>query len=581
MLRDIVPEPWKKASRGGYMFSRNRQQTFSEELAGTTPNATWDRDLARLASATYRPDDQMGELPQGWRQLKPSEYPEGIVDREEQATPGNTPLNHSSKFRACLFKHDSGRHVMAFRGTKTTSWSKAESACQFVTSWANDLAVNVGQSVGLDTKQYELALNAARNANATLGGNIVFTGHSLGGGLAAAASVYTGNSAVTFNPAGVHDRTIEQATRIPNEARATAARGTIRTFIVEGDGLDGVQQSLKSFGIPSAPGAENRLDHPRLTAHDGKGRYLHGLEATISAMDNDMEGRFHNPSWTGEMWRSLARSQSGGSHERREQMEAIHQFAYDTRHTLSTEQAATRAVASMAHGEHRIRHPGEKLADHRVAPQVHFARPEGLEAEKTRDSVKQYALGQIGESSQDAQRHHIRHDSELAAVFARTGRSPEQEMASSRLQNTRWDRSPQDAHPEQMRSWEHRAPFTEPSIGQARGFSQQSSRSESPQSDFDARRPARSSDRASGATGLGLHLATGPQAEPRMRTTSAYSTYTEVSTDTAPTSPQRSQPAPSAPSEHAALTELQELERAERRNAVQRRPSNGHGSRKR
>jgi hypothetical protein len=40
------------------------------------------------------------------------------------------------------------------------------------------------------------------------GGNIHFTGHSLGGGIASAAAIWTGGSATVFNAAGVHANTL-------------------------------------------------------------------------------------------------------------------------------------------------------------------------------------------------------------------------------------------------------------------------------------------------------------------------------------------------------------------------------------
>ena len=48
----------------------------------------------------------------------------------------------------------------------------------------------------------------AREYHASTGGNIHFTGHSLGGGIASVAAIWTGGSATVFNAAGVHANTL-------------------------------------------------------------------------------------------------------------------------------------------------------------------------------------------------------------------------------------------------------------------------------------------------------------------------------------------------------------------------------------
>lgn len=58
--------------------------------------------------------------------------------------------------------------------------------------------------IGNETKQYDEFTNKAYNfSNQHENKEITFVGHSLGGGLAAAAALKTGNSAITFNPAAL------------------------------------------------------------------------------------------------------------------------------------------------------------------------------------------------------------------------------------------------------------------------------------------------------------------------------------------------------------------------------------------
>lgn len=48
----------------------------------------------------------------------------------------------------------------------------------------------------------------ARQYYDSAGGNIYFTGHSLGGGIVSAAAIWTGGNATVFNAAGVHVSTL-------------------------------------------------------------------------------------------------------------------------------------------------------------------------------------------------------------------------------------------------------------------------------------------------------------------------------------------------------------------------------------
>ena len=62
--------------------------------------------------------------------------------------------------------------------------------------------------VTLGAPQYNVAIDNARKlSNELKDSELTFVGHSLRGGLAAAASMATGKAAITFNRASVSDRT--------------------------------------------------------------------------------------------------------------------------------------------------------------------------------------------------------------------------------------------------------------------------------------------------------------------------------------------------------------------------------------
>ena len=67
---------------------------------------------------------------------------------------------------------------------------------------SRDSASNALQLLGI-SKQYQESTDNAKALVALFGGAISFAGHSLGGGLAEANAIATGDSAVTFNAAGL------------------------------------------------------------------------------------------------------------------------------------------------------------------------------------------------------------------------------------------------------------------------------------------------------------------------------------------------------------------------------------------
>lgn len=68
-------------------------------------------------------------------------------------------------------------------------------------------AANLSQGVGLESAQYSAGIDLAVSVSSQYG-NVSFTGHSLGGGIAAASAAVTGNSATVFNSTAVHANTV-------------------------------------------------------------------------------------------------------------------------------------------------------------------------------------------------------------------------------------------------------------------------------------------------------------------------------------------------------------------------------------
>ena len=132
-------------------------------------------------------------------------------------------------FQAALFRGSDGTYYLAFRGTEGTPWS---------TEGEKDWAANTEQGQGQRTSQYEQATKLAQRVQDRivnrLGGKLILTGHSLGGGLAAAAAHATGSDAELFNPAWL---------TLPY---SSGVAGVIRSHVIIGDPLNVIRRYLNA-----------------------------------------------------------------------------------------------------------------------------------------------------------------------------------------------------------------------------------------------------------------------------------------------------------------------------------------------
>ena len=131
--------------------------------------------------------------PPNWTQLSaPSrrdQLPEALKDA--------TFEDPNTGFRAMLYRSkDEQEIVVVYRGVRRTNILQDSQTC-------------LSQGLGFGAAIYRQAIELALAVVEVYGGKVIFTGHSMGGGLAASASIVANRPAVTFNSAGVHPATLE------------------------------------------------------------------------------------------------------------------------------------------------------------------------------------------------------------------------------------------------------------------------------------------------------------------------------------------------------------------------------------
>jgi len=100
----------------------------------------------------------------------------------------------SAGFKATLYKNSkTGEVVLAFKGTENLK----------------DWQQNITQGLGKNSTHYEKAKMLAARLKLVYQ-KLEFTGHSLGGGMASAASIVSKQKATVFNAAAVHPNTVSK-----------------------------------------------------------------------------------------------------------------------------------------------------------------------------------------------------------------------------------------------------------------------------------------------------------------------------------------------------------------------------------
>lgn len=265
-----APRSAADAKAGRWQCRKGQIAAAQEQGAAMAPGAERDKlvaaterfernnvavEHARLADNTYHPQDG---APPGWNNI--SNDPEALskygLKESDLTKPG-------SDFRAQVYEPDPQvfgqdmKPTVAFKGTQSGQ------------DWSNNLAQGLNQHSDYYENAVRIGTELERN-----GANVDIAGHSLGGGLASAASRASGLPADTFNAAGLHPETVGRYGGTPQ----TPATENIQAYRVAGEVLTGVQEQ-GALGTLAGAGIGGLLGGPIGAAAGALAKV--GLSATM------------------------------------------------------------------------------------------------------------------------------------------------------------------------------------------------------------------------------------------------------------------------------------------------------------
>ncbi|SHT00455.1 Extracellular phospholipase A1 precursor [Mycobacteroides abscessus subsp. abscessus] len=197
------------------------------------PNSNNALTMAQMVQHVYDPSQA---LPPGWSQIGSTQV--------EQLT-GINPDTVASGLHVGVFTDGNGHYVSAFAGAQNQI----------------DQAVVVVEETGGNPAQYQDAVQVVAGLVQHFGAeNVAATGHSMGGGEAAAGALQNGTSAITFEAQGLSPGYLQSAGINPDAAFAQAANGQIQHYFTQGEFATLLQREIPFVnGLPNAPGLNYAL----------------------------------------------------------------------------------------------------------------------------------------------------------------------------------------------------------------------------------------------------------------------------------------------------------------------------------
>ena len=277
-LRDAAITPAPRPQQAQFVPVQGAaSQVHLAQASRSAPPAPTAIELAQMAQDVYTPGVNP---PAGWSVASPAQLAQiGLTESMLESA--------NSEFRAEVYVKNFGgqtSYTVAFRGSQS----------------GGDWLANGLQALGLETDHYNRALELGESLVVPEGARVTLTGHSLGGGLASAASMAAELDSTTFNAAGLSRNTI-------NAAQAIAAKDgqldipDISAYYVRGEVLSALQDGgdrllgayfAGAFGaivadLPSAAGNRLALDPVRpdtMRWYQDNLIAKHGIDYVISSL---------------------------------------------------------------------------------------------------------------------------------------------------------------------------------------------------------------------------------------------------------------------------------------------------------
>jgi len=208
------------------------------------------REMSGLAADVYLSAKHDGEPPAGWTRasLDPAALRAAGIEMSDAEI--RTRLQPpDSGFRAEIYVPDksmfgeSAKPVLVFKGS-TGEIVDPGAPNGRRESGGEDFLNNGQQGIGMRSDYYDRAMQLGALLNQKTGGNLEISGHSLGGGMASAASAVTGVRATTFNAAGLHPDTASRYAK-DNGLPTFNPQHTVHTYQTSGEVLNDVQNGLQ------------------------------------------------------------------------------------------------------------------------------------------------------------------------------------------------------------------------------------------------------------------------------------------------------------------------------------------------
>lgn len=248
-MSDQDNEARARVVREQNMLVQQLRDSGNESEADRLEETYHAREMSGLAADVYLSAKHEGNSPAGWARassdpaaLRKAGFDISDADLKELLEPAR------SGFRAEIYlpdKHvlgEDAKPVIVYKGS-TGEIVDPSSPTGRRQSGSEDFLNNGQQGIGMRSDYYDRAMDLAAAMNARVPGGFEIAGHSLGGGMASAASAVTGARATTFNAAGLHPATPARYAK-DNGLPTFDTQQTVHTYQTTGEVLNDVQNGM-------------------------------------------------------------------------------------------------------------------------------------------------------------------------------------------------------------------------------------------------------------------------------------------------------------------------------------------------